>query len=140
MYKTSVARWSRTLATLISAGVPILDALRIARDTAGNEIYVKMLDGVLRSIRQGNTFAHQLSRSGAVDDLVVNMVEVGEETGDLDKMLMKVADNFDEQADVQVAAMMSVLEPLMILVLGLIVGTIVLAVFLPIIGIIVNSF
>lgn len=140
VYKTSVARWTRTLATLISAGVPILDALRIARDTAGNEVYAAMLDDALKAIRRGNTFAQQLSRCHAVDDLVVNMVEVGEETGDLDKMLMKVADNYDEQADGLVAAMMSLLEPLMILVLGVIVGTIVLAIFLPIIDIIIHSF
>ena len=136
VYKTSVARWTRTLATLISAGVPILDALRIARDTAGNEIYSEMLDRSLRAIRQGNTFAHPLALSNAVDEIVVNMVEVGEESGDLDKMLLKVANNFDEESDVLVAAMMSLMEPVMIILLGLIVGTIVIAIFLPIFDII----
>jgi len=140
VYKTTVARWARTLATLCSAGVPILDALRIARDTAGNAVHAAMLNKAMHAIRQGDTFAHVLERGRVVDEIVVNMVEVGEETGDLDKMLLKVADNFDEQADVLVAGLMSLLEPVMILTLGLIVGTIVLAVFLPIIVIITNSF
>lgn len=138
VYKTAVARWTRTLATLIEAGVPILDALAIARQTAGNEVYAAVLDGSIRQIRQGGTFAHSLQQSTAVDELVVNMIEVGEETGDLDKMLLKVADSFDEQTDVLVSSMMSVLEPVMIIVLGLIVGTIVLAIFLPIIDIITH--
>lgn len=140
VYKTAVARWTRTLATLINAGVPILDALAITRQTAGNQVYAVMLDGSIRQIRQGGTFAGALQQSAAIDEIVVNMVEVGEETGDLDKMLLKVADNFDEQADVLVGSMMSVLEPVMIIVLGMIVGTIVLAIFLPIIRIITESF
>ena len=131
VYKTSVARWTRTLSTLISAGVPILEALNITRDTADNEIYASMLNKVQGAIRQGNTFANPLRQSKTVDSIVVNMVDVGEETGDLDKMLMKVADNFDEEADVLVGSLMSLLEPIMILVLGGLVGTIVLAMFLP---------
>ncbi|HPY77943.1 MAG TPA: type II secretion system F family protein, partial [Anaerohalosphaeraceae bacterium] len=86
--------------------------------------------------RQGDTFANPLRQSKTVDSIVVNMVDVGEETGDLDKMLMKVADNFDEEADVMVGAMMSLLEPIMIVTLGLIVGTIVLAMFLPMVKVI----
>ncbi|MHC4783654.1 MAG: type II secretion system F family protein, partial [Planctomycetota bacterium] len=81
----------------------------------------------------GDTFANPLRQSKTVDSIVVNMVDVGEETGDLDKMLQKVADNFDEDADVLVGSMMSLLEPIMIIVLGLLVGTIVLAMFLPMI-------
>ena len=131
VYKTSVARWTRTLATLISAGVPILEALNITRETAGNEIYASMLGKVQGAIRQGDTFANPLRQSKTVDSIVVNMVDVGEETGDLDKMLMKVADNFDEEADVLVGSLMSLLEPVMIIVLGGLVGTIVLAMFLP---------
>ncbi|MHC4290892.1 MAG: type II secretion system F family protein [Planctomycetota bacterium] len=131
VYKTSVARWTRTLSTLISAGVPILEALNITRETADNEIYASMLNKVQGAIRQGNTFANPLRQSKTVDSIVVNMVDVGEETGDLDKMLMKVADNFDEEADVLVGSLMSLLEPIMILVLGGLVGTIVLAMFLP---------
>lgn len=131
VYKTTVARWTRTLATLISAGVPILEALNITRETSENEIYSRMLGRVQSAIRQGDTFANPLRQSKTVDAIVVNMVDVGEETGDLDKMLMKVADNFDEEADVLVGAIMSMIEPMMIVVLGLIVGTIVLAMFLP---------
>ena len=136
VYKTAVARWTRTLATLISAGVPILEALNITRETSGNEIYANMLGKVHNAIRQGDTFANPLRQSKTVDSLVVNMVDVGEETGDMDKMLEKVANNFDEEADVLVSALMSMLEPIMIIVLGLIVGTIVLAMFLPMISII----
>jgi type IV pilus assembly protein PilC len=136
VYRTAVARWTRTLATLIHAGVPILEAINITREAADNGIYCRMLGKVHVAIRQGDTFANPLRQSKTVDSLVVNMVRVGEETGDLDKMLMKVADNFDEKADVQVSAMMSLLEPVMIVLLGLIVGTIVLAMFLPIVGII----
>lgn len=131
VYKTAVARWCRTLATLISAGVPILEAINITRETADNEVYSKMLGKVQAAIRQGDTFANPLRQSKTVDSIVVNMVDVGEETGDLDKMLMKVADNFDEEADVLVGSMMSLLEPLMIIMLGGMVGTIVLAMFLP---------
>jgi len=131
VYKTSVARWTRTLATLISAGVPILEALNIARETSGNEIYAAMLGKVQGAIRQGDTFANPLRQSKTVDSIVVNMVDVGEETGDLDKMLMKIADNFDEEADVLVGSLMSLLEPVMIIFLGGLVGTIVLAMFLP---------
>ena len=132
VYRTTVARWSRTLATLINAGVPILDSIRITGETTGNEVYAAMLNNVQKSIRQGDTFARPLATSGTVDDIVVNMIDVGEETGDLDKMLLKVADNFDEEAEVMIGSMMSLLEPIMIILLGLIVGTIVLAIFLPI--------
>jgi type IV pilus assembly protein PilC len=95
-----------------------------------------MLGKVHQAIRQGDTFANPLRQSKTVDAIVVNMVEVGEETGDLDKMLMKIADNFDEEADVMVGAMMSLLEPIMIVGLGLIVGTIVVAMFLPMVQVI----
>jgi len=136
VYKTSVARWTRTLSTLIGAGVPILEALNITRETAGNEVYATMLGKVHHAIRQGDTFANPLRQSKTVDSIVVNMVDVGEETGDMDKMLEKVANNFDEDSDVLVASLMSLLEPVMIIVLGLVVGTIILAIFLPMVKII----
>jgi len=129
--KLAVTRWTRTLGTLISAGVPILDAINITRETAGNEVYANMLGNVHDSIRQGDTFASPLRQSKTVDLIVSNMVSVGEETGDLDKMLLKVADNYDEQVDVLVASLMSLLEPILILVLGAIVMLIVLSIFLP---------
>ncbi|OHB57945.1 MAG: hypothetical protein A2173_02135 [Planctomycetes bacterium RBG_13_44_8b] len=136
--KVSVTRWTRTLGTLISAGVPILDAINVTRETAGNEVFAKMLGNVHNSIRQGDTFASPLKQSKTVDSIVCNMVAVGEETGDLDKMLMKVAENFDEQVDVLVGSLMSMLEPVMIVVLGTMVMTIVLAIFAPMIQIITN--
>jgi type IV pilus assembly protein PilC len=136
--KVSITRWTRTLGTLISAGVPILDAINVTRETAGNEVYANMLTNVHNSIRQGDTFAGPLRASKTVDLLVSNMVGVGEETGDLDKMLLKVADQYDEQVDVLVGGLMSMLEPIMILTLGSIVMTIVLAVFLPMIQVITS--
>jgi len=134
--KISVTRWTRTLGTLISAGVPILDAITVTGETAGNEVYANMLHNVHDSIRQGDTFAGPLKQSKTVDLIVSNMVAVGEETGDLDKMLLKVADNYDEQVDVLVAGLMSMLEPVMVVVLGVVVMVIVLSVFLPMIKII----
>jgi len=136
--KVSVTRWTRTLGTLIGAGVPILDALTVTRETAGNEVFANMLNNVHNSIRQGDTFADPLRQSKTVDLIVSNMVAVGEETGDLDKMLLKVADNFDEQVDVLVASLMSMLEPIMIIFLGGIVMVIVMAVFLPMIQVITS--
>ncbi|MFA5291466.1 MAG: type II secretion system F family protein [Phycisphaerae bacterium] len=138
VYKTVVARWTRTLGTLISAGVPILEAINITADTAGNEVYSTMLRKVYNAIRQGDTFANPLRISKTTDSLVVNMIDVGEETGDMDKMLMKIAGNFDEEVDVLVGSLMSLLEPIMIIVLGGTVGVIVLAIFLPMVKIITS--
>jgi type IV pilus assembly protein PilC len=134
--KISITRWTRTLGTLISAGVPILDALNVTRETAGNEVYSLMLGKVHDSIRQGESFAAPLRQSKTVDLIVSNMVAVGEETGDLDKMLLKVADNYDDQVDTMVSSLMSLLEPLIIIVLGSMVLIIVLSVFLPMVQII----
>ena len=136
--RVSVTRWTRTLGTLIGAGVPILDAITVTRDTAGNEVFSNMLNNVHNSIRQGDTFAGPLRQSKTVDLIVSNMVAVGEETGDLDKILLKVAENFDDQVDVLVASLMSMLEPIMIIVLGGVVMLIVLAVFLPMIQVITS--
>jgi len=131
--KTAVARFTRTLGTLISAGVPILEAIMITRDTSGNYVYEKALTKVHDSIREGETFAGPLREAKVCDSLVVNMIDVGEETGDLDAMLMKIADNYDEEVDVAVQGLLSLLEPLMVVVLGGIVGTIVLALFMPLV-------
>ncbi|MHB0945684.1 MAG: type II secretion system F family protein [Sedimentisphaerales bacterium] len=138
VYKTGVARWTRTLGTLISAGVPILEAINITAETSGSEVYSNMLRKVHNAIRQGDTFANPLRQTKTVDGLVVNMIDVGEETGDMDKMLIKIANNFDEEIDVLVGSLMSLLEPIMILVLGAIVGVIVLAIFLPMVKIITS--
>ncbi|MDX2146341.1 MAG: type II secretion system F family protein [Planctomycetota bacterium] len=134
--KTSIARFTRTLGTLISAGVPILEAINITKDTSGNYVYEKALGKVHDSIREGESFAGPLRESKTCDAIVVNMVDVGEETGELDAMLMKVADNYDEEVDVAVASLVSLLEPLMVVVLGVIVGTIVVAMFLPLVSMI----
>ena len=131
--KTAIARFTRTLGTLISAGVPILEAILITRDTSGNYIYEKALGSVHDSIRDGETFAGPLREAKVCDPIVVNMIDVGEETGDLDIMLMKIADNYDEEVDVAVASLLSLLEPFMVVILGGIVGAIVLALFLPLV-------
>lgn len=129
--KTTVARTTRTLGTLISSGVPILEALAIVRETCTNAVYEKMYQRVYESIREGDTIAQPLKESRLVDSMVVNMVDVGEETGDLDTMLYKVADVYDEEVDVLVESLISLLEPLMIVVLGFIIGAIVIALFMP---------
>jgi type IV pilus assembly protein PilC len=134
--KTSIARFTRTLGTLISAGVPILEAILITRDTSGNYVFEKALNKVHDSIREGESFAVPLRESKTCDAIVVNMIDVGEETGELDSMLMKIADNYDEEVDVAVQAMLSLLEPLLVVVLGGIVGTIVVAMFMPMVAMI----
>ena len=132
--KSSIARFTRTLGTLITAGVPILEALLITKDTSGNEVYARAMQAVHDSIREGESFASPLRAMKVVDGLVINMIDVGEETGELDKMLMKVADNFEEEVDVLVAGMVSLIEPVMVLFLGGLVGFIVIALFLPMVS------
>jgi type IV pilus assembly protein PilC len=129
--KSIVARTMRTLGTLIASGVPILEALSIVRETAMNMVFEECYMRVYESIREGETIAQPLKESRLVDDMVVNMIDVGEETGDLDTMLYKIADVYDEEVDVLVESLISLLEPIMIVVLGFIVGTIVIALFMP---------
>jgi type IV pilus assembly protein PilC len=132
--KSTVARTMRTLGTLISSGVPILEALAIVRETCMNAVFENCYQNVYDSIREGNTIAVPMRESRLVDDMVVNMIDVGEETGDLDTMLNKIADVYDEEVDVLVESLISLLEPLMIVFLGLIVGTIVIAMFMPLLS------
>jgi type IV pilus assembly protein PilC len=134
--KTTIARFTRTLGTLISAGVPILEAVLITRDTCGNFVFEKALTKVHDSIREGESFADPLRESKTCDAIVVNMIDVGEETGELDAMLLKIADNYDEEVDVAVASLVSLLEPMMVVVIGGIVGTIVVSMFLPMVAMI----
>jgi type IV pilus assembly protein PilC len=134
--KATIAKFTRTLGTLINAGVPILDALTITRETTGNFVFATALGKVHDSVRQGESFAEPLRLARVCDPIVVNMIDVGEETGDLDKMLTKIADNYDEEVDVMVASLVSLLEPLMVVVLGGIVGLIVVALFLPLVALI----
>ena len=131
--KTAVSRFCRTLGTLITSGVPILEALNIVRETCGNEVIARAIGRVHDSIREGESIAEPLRESRVTDAMVVNMIDVGEETGDLDKMLMKIADVYDEDVDNMVAAMVSLLEPIMILVVGAACGFIVIALFMPLI-------
>src|SRR5438552_14835706 len=131
--KTVVARTSRTLGTLVASGVPILEALSIVRETCTNAVFERMYQRVYESIREGDTIAQPLKQSRLVDDMVGNLIDVGEETGDLDSMLYKIADVYDEEVDVMVESLISLLEPIMIVVLGLIIGTIVIALFMPLI-------
>ncbi|MBA3313517.1 MAG: type II secretion system F family protein, partial [Planctomycetaceae bacterium] len=129
--KAIIARISRTLGTLIASGVPILDALIIARDTAGNAVFRKAFEHIYAAIREGEPMAVPLKETRIADDIVVNMVDVGEETGALDAMLYKVADVYDEEVRVLVDGMIKLIEPLITVVLGLFVGFIVIALFLP---------
>ena len=132
--KSTVARFSRTLGTLLSAGVPILEALNITRDTSGNEVFSRALSKVHDGIREGDSFAEPLRQAKIVEPMVVNMIDVGEETGELDKMLTKVADTYDEEVATLVDGMTKMIEPLMVMVLGGIVGFIVVALFMPMVS------
>jgi len=134
--KSSVARFTRTLGTLLSAGVPILEAINITKETSGNEVYARALVNVHDEIREGESFANPLRAARICDSIVINMIDVGEETGDLDKMLMKIADNYDEEVETLVDGLVSLLEPVMVVVLGGIVGFIVIALFLPLVHLI----
>ncbi|MEK6246637.1 MAG: type II secretion system F family protein, partial [Planctomycetales bacterium] len=165
--KSTVARTTRTLGTLVASGVPIIEALHITEQTSGNAVFELMFNKVQESVREGDTInlpMKEASRPGfnfmaaffflqfpplagaiiyllkwrarVIDDIVVNMIDVGEETGELDKMLYKVADVYDEEVDVAVESLVSLLEPLMVVVLGFMVGFIVIALFMPLIKLI----
>ncbi|MDA1085719.1 MAG: type II secretion system F family protein [Verrucomicrobia bacterium] len=136
--KASVARFSRTLGTLLQSGVPILQALNIVRDTAGNQVISDCIMQIHDSVKEGDTIADPMAASGAFPDIVVSMVDVGEETGALPEMLLKIADAYDDEVDTTVEGLTSVIEPLMIVFLAVIVGVIVVSMFLPLIGIIEN--
>jgi type IV pilus assembly protein PilC len=133
--KTIVARTMRTLGTLVSSGVPILEALSIVKETAGNAVFEEMFQRVFESVREGESIAMPMKESRLVDDMVVNMIDVGEETGELDKMLNKIADVYDEEVDVLVQGLVKLLEPVMVLFLGGCVGFIVVALFMPMLAI-----
>ncbi|MCL2303909.1 MAG: type II secretion system F family protein [Planctomycetaceae bacterium] len=165
--KVTVARTTRTLGTLVTSGVPILEALHITRETSNNAVFELMYHRVLEAIRDGDTIANPMKvhsgttfhfgtllyftfflpifgafiyamriRSRILDDMVVNMVDVGEETGELDVMLYKVADTYDDEVQTLTESLMSMLEPLLIIMLGVLVGFIVVALFLPLIKLI----
>jgi len=131
--KVAISRFTRTLGTLVSSGVPILQALTIVKETSGNVIISQAVGAVHESVKEGETITAPLEASGVFPPMVISMVDVGEQTGALPEMLMKIADNYDEEVDNAVAAMTSLLEPIMIVCLAVIVGSIVIAMFLPLI-------
>ncbi len=165
--KSILARTTRTLGTLVSSGVPILEGLNITRETAGNAMFEQMFTKISEQIREGESIAKPMKEfskckfqpfaaffwffippvigillyltkmnSKIVDDLVVNMVDVGEETGELDTMLYKVADTYDEEVETLTETLMSLMEPLLIIFLGGAVGFIVIALFMPLVKLI----
>ncbi len=134
--KTAIGRMTRTLGTLLQSGVPILQALTIVRDTSGNEVIATGIQLVHDSVKEGENIAPPMEASGIFPPMVIGMVEVGEETGKLPDMLMRIADTYDDEVDNTVAALSSVIEPLLIVGLAVIVGTIVIALFLPMLSII----
>jgi type IV pilus assembly protein PilC len=134
--KVAISRFTRTLGTLVSSGVPILQALTIVKETSGNVIIGSAVSAVHESVKEGETITAPLEASNVFPPMVISMVDVGEQTGALPEMLMKIADNYDEEVDNAVAAMTSLLEPIMIVFLAVIVGSIVIALFLPLITLI----
>lgn len=127
-----LARFTRTLGTLLSSGIPLLDALRIGGEVSGNQVYIKSLRDVSENVKEGTSLARPLENSGVFPPLVTRMIAVGEQTGELEEMLDKVADSYDQQVETNLQALTSLLEPIMIVVMGGIVGFIVLAILLPI--------
>jgi type IV pilus assembly protein PilC len=136
--KVAISRFCRTLGTLVSSGVPILQALTIVKETAGNVVIANAVVKIHESVKEGETITAPLESSNVFPPMVVSMVDVGEQTGALPEMLLRIADNYDEEVDNAVAAMTSLLEPIMIIFLAVIVGSIVIAMFLPLIAMIQN--
>lgn len=135
---SAVARFSRTFGTLVSSGVPILQALLITRDTAGNVVVADAVTKIHDAVREGESIVTPMSTCGVFPPMMISMVDVGEETGQLPDMLMKVAEVYDEEVDNSVTALTAMLEPLMIVFLAVVVGSIVLAMFMPMMEIIKN--
>jgi type IV pilus assembly protein PilC len=129
--EVAIARWSRTLASLTAAGVPLLQALEITGKTGGNIAVEEAMDGVITSVKRGGTIAAPLSEASIFPTMVSHMVGVGEETGALDNMLDKVADFYEDRVDASVKALTSIMEPIMIIVIGSIVGFIVISMYMP---------
>lgn len=129
--KLAITRWASTLATLITSGVPILQALDIVKDTSGNEVIARAMIKVHSSIKDGETIHEPLAQCEIFPPLVVHMVAVGEETGAIDQMLTKVAEAYEREVDATVDALASIIEPIMIVCLGVMVGSVVIALYLP---------
>ncbi len=136
--KNAISRFTRTLGTLMHAGVPVLQALNIVKETVGNEVVSKAIATVHDAVKEGENMAPPIASSNIFPPMVVSMVEVGEETGALPDMLTKIADSYDDDIDNAVASITSIIEPVMIIFLALIVGTIVIALFMPLMSIMGN--
>jgi type IV pilus assembly protein PilC len=134
--KSAISRFTRTLGTLVTSGVPILQALNITRDTAGNAVIAGAINKVHDSVKEGESIVQPLEASGVFPPMVISMIDVGEETGQLPEMLLKIAEVYDDEVDNAVSGLTSLLEPIMIVFLAVVVGTIVIALFLPLISII----
>ncbi len=129
--KSSVAKFARTLGTLLKSGVPILEALETVAKTSGNKVVENIINGARASIREGQGMTEPLKKDGIFPPMVIQMVSVGEETGKIDEMLMRAADFYEEEVDTAVEGLSSMLEPLIIVFLGVSIGTIVVAMFMP---------
>jgi general secretion pathway protein F len=127
-----LARFTRTLGTLLASGIPLLDALRIGGEVSGNQVYIQSLQNVSENVKEGTSLARPLEQSGVFPPMMTRMIAVGEQTGELEEMLDKVADSYDQQVETTLSALTSLLEPVMIVVMGGIVGFIVFAILLPI--------
>ena len=134
--RTCIARMTRTLGTLLSSGVPLLQALGIVRDTSGNAVFAAALQKVHDGVKEGENMSSLMEQTKVFPPMVVSMVDVGEETGAIADMLTRIADTYEDEVDNAVAGLTSILEPMMIMVLALIVGTIVIAMFLPLVSIV----
>jgi type IV pilus assembly protein PilC len=129
--KVAVARWSRTFSGSVSAGVPILQSIKLVGKTSGNVLIEKAMDDVYDSVKAGGTIAHPIERSDVFPPMVGHMISVGEESGQLEQMLTKVADFYEAEVDAKVKALTSLLEPVMIVIVGAMVGFIVISMYLP---------
>ena len=133
--KVAISRFSRTLATLIQSGVPILESLEVVNKTIGNRVLENVINDVKNSVREGESIATPLSKSKVFPPMVTRMIGIGEKSGQMEKMLSKIAEFYDDQVDAAVDGLTSIIEPLVIAVLGVVIGFIVIALFLPIISI-----
>ena len=134
--RSAVSKFTRTLGTLLSSGVPILQSLMITRDTTGNRVLTKAIQDVHDSVKEGESMTQPLSQCKVFPPMVTSMVEVGEETGALADMLTRIANTYDDEVDNAVAGLTAAIEPVLIIFLALVVGTIVIAMFLPMVSII----
>jgi type IV pilus assembly protein PilC len=133
--RSLIASFARTFGTLIEAGVPHLDALAIVRDTAANEVLAQGVEDIRKTVREGEGIARPMGESRVFDDLVVNMVDVGEATGELDRMLLRVADAYEASVDRRIEALFKVVEPALLIAMAVVVGFIVVALFMPLMSI-----